>query len=116
MNLFPSRKGLGLLSFVLPSVAEVTLCRKAAQWDWDLLPEQLHLPSPPRASHKAAPGRANHKFPLYGGDSLKCGFWLLETSQPDNGAAATEVMEKHQGLAWKQFTLGGGVIPQKEYT
>lgn len=45
---------------------------------------------------------------------LKCGFWLLETSQPENGAAATEVREEHQGLAWKQPTLGGGIIPQEE--
>lgn len=39
---------------------------------------------------------------------LKCNFWLLETSQLGNGAAAMEEREEHEGLARKQPTLGDG--------
>lgn len=97
-------------------MAEVTLCHDAAERDRDVLPEQL---TP--ASHHSEQGTRQLQagqipnFPhTVVMNHLKCGFWLLETSQPENGAAATEVREEHQGLARKQPTLGGGIIPQEE--
>lgn len=94
----------------------MTLCHDAAQWDWEVLPEQL----PPAPHHSEQAMRQLQAGPIPNfphmvvTNCLKCGFWLLETSQPENGAAAVEVREKHQGLAQKQPTLGGGIIPQEE--
>lgn len=73
-----------------------------------MLPEQL--PPAPHHSEQATRQLQAGLIPNFPHvvvmNCLKCNFWLLETSQLEDGAAAMEETEEHEGLAWKQPTLG----------